>query len=377
VLNRNPWIFSGAVDRIEGCRENGQAVEVLSAAGGFLAVGYVNPMSRIPCRILSWDPVTVDRALIERRIRVAVASRDRVLDRETDACRLINSEGDFLPGLVIDRYGGGVVLQVLTAGMERFRDDIIGVLDEMLAPSFLVERSDVASRLEEGLAERLEVVHGTVSGPVEIRESGLRFRVDVLHGQKTGLYLDQRESRRMIRELARGKRMLDLFSYTGGFGVYAAAGGAAAATLVDSSGPALELARENMALNGFDGIPAEYVRADAFRYLNGAEERWNLIVIDPPSFAVKKAQVEQAARGYKDLILRALGLLDPGGILASYSCSHHINTDLFRQIVYAAVADSGRTAQVIARTTHPPDHPFDICHREGEYLKGIILRVAE
>ena len=306
-----------------------------------------------------------------------MSSRDGILDRDTDACRLVSSEGDFLPGLVVDRYGSGLVLQVLTAGMERFRGGIIGVLEEMLAPSFIVERSDVASRLEEGLAERLEVARGAVSGPVEILESGLRFCADVLHGQKTGFYLDQRESRRMMRGLARGRRVLDLFSYTGGFGVYAAAGGAAAVTFVDSSGPALELARENMALNGFERVPAEYVRTDAFRYLNDANGRWDMIIIDPPAFAVKKAQVDQAARGYKDLNLRALGLLAPGGVLASYSCSHHIGPELFRQIVYAAVADSGCPAQVIARTSHPPDHPFDICHREGEYLKGIVLRTAE
>lgn len=377
VRNRNPWVFSGAVERIEGCVENGQPAEVFTAGGEFLAAGYVNPLSRIPCRILAWEPVAVDRAFIERRIRAAVSLRDGVLDRDTDACRLVNSEGDLLPGLVVDRYGDGVVFQILTAGMERFRDDIIVVLIELLAPSFIVERSDVASRLEEGLTERMEVVRGTVDCPVEIRESGLRFRADVLHGQKTGFYLDQRESRRMIRELARGKRVLNLFSYTGGFGVYAAAGGAAEVTSVDSSGPALELARENMALNGFDSIPAEYVHADAFRYLNASEDRWDLIIIDPPAFAVKKAQVEQAARGYKDLNLRALGLLAPGGILASYSCSHHIGAELFRRVIYAAVADSGRSAQVIAQTSHPPDHPFDICHREGEYLKGIVLRVVE
>jgi 23S rRNA (cytosine1962-C5)-methyltransferase len=375
VRNRNPWIFSGAVSHIEGCTENGQPAEVFSAGGEFLAAGYVNPESRIPCRILSWERIAVDRALIERRIRDAAALRVGVLD-SADSCRLVNSEGDFLPGLVVDRYGEGVVFQVLTAGMERFRADIVDIIGDMLSPAFIVERSDVSSRLDEGLAERLETVRGSVDSPVEIRESGLAFRVDVLRGQKTGFYLDQRDSRRLIGGLAKGRRALDLFSYTGGFGVYAAAGGAAEVTLVDSSGPALDLARANMERNGFGSLPAEYFREDTFRFLNGAKKQWDMIVIDPPAFAAHKAQIEKAARGYKDLIFRALGVLAPGGILAAFSCSHHISRELFRQIVYAAVVDSGRTAQVIAQTSHPADHPVDICHREGEYLKGIVLEAA-
>ncbi len=376
VRNRNPWVFSGAVDHIEGCAERGQPAVVVSSRGDFLAAGYVNPDSRIPCRILAWERVPVDRTLVEARIRAAVESRAEILGPETDSCRLVNSEGDFLPGLVADRYGEGVVIQILTAGMELFRADIVDIFERLLSPSFIVERSDASSRQDEGLDTRFEVVKGSVEGPVVIRENGLAFRVDILHGQKTGFYLDQRDSRRLIGALSRGRRVLNLFSYTGGFGVYAAAGGAVSVTSVDSSAPALDLARENMALNGFDALPAGYVRADVFSYLNDAPDGWDLAVIDPPAFASRKAQVEQAARGYKDLCLRTLRRMAPGGVLAAFSCSHHVDGELFGQIVYAAVVDSGRTAQMIARTSHAPDHPFDICHREGEYLKGIVLRIA-
>ncbi len=375
VLNRNPWVFSGAVDRIEGYAERGQPAVIVSSRDEFLAAGYVNPDSRIPCRILAWEPVPIDGALVETRMRSAFQSRAEILGPDTDSCRLVNSEGDFLPGLVVDRYGGGVVIQILTAGMERFRTDITDILGRLLAPTFIVERSDVSSRRDEGLDARLEILKGTIDGPVVIRENGLSFRVDMLRGQKTGFYLDQRESRSLIGALARGRKVLNLFSYTGGFGVYAAKGGAVSVTSVDSSAPALDLARDNMALNGFEALPAGYIRADVFSYLNDAPEGWDLAIIDPPAFASRKAQVEQAARGYKDLCLRTLRRMAHGGVLAAFSCSHHVDAELFGQIIYAAVADSGRSAQVIARISHAPDHPFDICHREGEYLKGIVLRI--
>lgn len=376
IRNHNPWIFSGAVDRVEEFEENGQPAGIYSAQGEFLATGYVNTESQIVCRVLSWKPVAVDRALLEERIRAAIGLRGRILDERTDSCRLVNSEGDFLPGLIVDKYGRGIVAQVLTAGMERFREDILDILRGELHPEFIVERSDVASRLEEGLDECAGVLEGSVEGPVEIRENGLRFRVDTLRGQKTGFYLDQRESRRIIGEFSDGKRVLNLFSYSGGFSVYAAAWGATATTSVDSSQPALDLARENMALNGFDAVPAEYIRSDVFRYLNDSGDSWDVIVLDPPAFASRKSQVDQAARGYKDLNLRCLKKIAPGGILATYSCSHHIDRNLFRQIVYAAAVDSGRDVQVIMQTGHPLDHPFNICHKEGEYLKGLILRVG-
>lgn len=376
VRNRNPWVYSGAVDHVDSFERNGQPAEILTAHGGFIGAGYVNPDSRIVCRVLSWKPADIDRAFLSERIHAAIGRRAAVFDAGTDSCRLVNSEGDFLPGLVVDRYGVGVVIQILTAGMEFFRGDILDILREALHPAFIVERSDVSSRLDEGLEECAGVIEGAYDGPVEIVENGHRFLVDLLRGQKTGFYLDQRESREIVGGMCAGKRVLNLFSYTGGFSVYAAAGGATEVISVDSSKPALENARENMSRNGFGDFPGDFVRSDVFKFLNDTKDVWDVIVLDPPAFASRKAQVEQAARGYKDLAMRCLRKLAPGGILATYSCSHHIDRTLFRQITFAAVVDAERDAQVIRETSHPFDHPYDICHKEGEYLKGIIVRVA-
>jgi 23S rRNA (cytosine1962-C5)-methyltransferase len=377
LRNRNPWVFSGAVERVEGMERNGQACEIFSSGGDFLATGYVNPESRIHVRVLAWERIIPDHDFLEKRLRSALSFREHILDDKTNACRLVNSEGDFLPGLIVDQYGSGIVIQILTAGMELRRGELLDIVDRLAAPTFMVERSDTSSRREEGLEERIEVLKGDPKPSAEILESGLRYKVDVLRGQKTGFYLDQRDSRRLIGRYAAGKRVLNLFSYTGGFTAAAGISGASYVTSVDSSAPALELLKENMALNGLENIPGEIIRSDVSRYLNSVEGSWDIIVLDPPAFASKKAQVDQAARGYKDLNMRALRKINPGGILATFSCSHHISPTLFRQIVYAAVTDSGRQAQVIAQTAHPEDHPVDICHREGEYLKGLFLRIIE
>jgi len=340
-------------------------------------MGYVNADSKIVARVLARERESLDSEFPANRLRSALSFGEHILNEGTNACRLVNSEGDFLPGLIVDRYGAGIVIQILTAGMELWREELLDILERLTAPSFMVERSDTSSRREEGFEERINVLKGAQPMPiVEILENGLRYRVDILRGQKTGFYLDQRNSRNLLRQYVYGRRVLNLFSYTGGFTVAAAASGASQVTSVDTSKPALELLKENMALNGLENIPGETVKADVFRYLNTDESFWDVIVVDPPAFASKKAQVDQAARGYKDLNMRALRKINSDGILATFSCSHHISSTLFRQIVYAAVIDSGRKAQVIAETAHPGDHPVDICHREGEYLKGLFLRVT-
>ncbi|MFA6470933.1 MAG: class I SAM-dependent rRNA methyltransferase [Candidatus Latescibacterota bacterium] len=377
LRNRNPWVFSSAVERIEGLEQNGQMCEIFSSEGNFLAMGYVNPDSKIVARVLSWERISPDSEFLEKRIRSALSFREHILNERTNSCRLVNSEGDFLPGLIVDRYGDGIVIQILTAGMELWRQELIDILERLVVPSFVIERSDTSSRREEGLDERITVIKGAQPMPiVEIMENGLRYRVDILRGQKTGFYLDQRSSRNLLRQYVNGRRVLNLFSYTGGFSVAAASSGASYVTSVDTSNPALELLKENMSLNGLENIPGETVKADVFRYLNTEDSFWDVIVVDPPAFASKKAQVDQAARGYKDLNMRALRKINADGILATFSCSHHISTTLFRQIVYAAVVDSGRKAQVIAETAHSEDHPIDVCHHEGEYLKGLFLRVT-
>lgn len=377
VLNGNPWIFSGAAASIEGVDTPGQPCNVVSARGDFLATGYVNTKSKILCRIMTRTETVLDRRFLQNRIDAAASLREHIMNDDTTACRLVNSEGDFLPGLVVDRYGAGLVVQILTAGMEALREDIIEILAERFNPSFLVERSDTGMRFDEGLEAKTGVLLGTVDDPLDIRENGLSFRVDVLNGQKTGFYLDQRDSRNLVRLHAKERSVLNLFSYTGGFGVYAASAGAASVTSVDSSAPALELAKTNMILNGFDSVPQEFIQDDVFHFLNKCDRQWDVIILDPPPFARKKSAVDQAARGYKDINMRALSFLNPGGVLATFSCSHHIAPALFRQIAYSAAADSGRDVQTLAQTGHAADHPFNLCHIEGEYLKGLFLRVID
>jgi 23S rRNA (cytosine1962-C5)-methyltransferase len=377
LINGNPWIFSGAVESVDNFELNGQPCEILASSGDFLAMGYVNPDSKIVCRVLTRENCPIDAGFIETRICQAAKLRESVLTNLTNACRLVNSEGDLLPGLVIDRYGDGVVIQILTCGMELMRETILTVIRKIFRPSFIVERSDSAARHEEKLNSRCGILSGTVDTHVEIVENGLRFKVDVLNGQKTGFYLDQRDSRSLVRNFARGRKVLNLFSYTGGFSVAAASAGAVEIVSVDSSEPALELARENMIINNVGTVKSGFIKADVFNYLNALEEGWDMIILDPPAFAMKKTSIERAARGYKDINMRSLKKLNPGGILATFSCSHHISPMLFRQIVYSAVTDSGRQAHVIAQTSHPLDHPFNVCHKEGEYLKGIFLHSVE
>lgn len=376
IVNGNPWVYSGALADVENYEQPGQVCRIQSSDNIIRATGYVNRDAKIACRVLARGESLIDARFIEGRMRRAEALRQTAVPTSTGAYRLINSEGDFLPGLVVDRYGDGVVVQILTRGMELLRDDVIASIETVFAPTFIVERSDTGQRFEEGLEARVGIVRGKVDNPVEINENGLTYRVDLLNGQKTGFYLDQRESRRLIMPFVAGKRVLNLFSYTGGFSVAAAAGGAAHVTSVDSSGPALELARENMALNGFDTLPGEYIKEDVFRFLNDFGEQFDVIVLDPPPFARHKSAVDQAARGYKDINMRAISLLAEDGVMATFSCSHHISPTLFRQILYSAVSDSGRDAQLLYQTGHPADHPFNISHIEGEYLKGLFLRIS-
>jgi len=375
VLMGNPWVFSGAAAAIRGEANPGAICDVYAADGTFLARGYINQNSKILCRIISRSQEQIDRSFLAERFREAQALRSSLPGSGTDAYRLVNAEGDYLPGLIIDRYGDGVVVQFLTAGMELLRDEVLAAINDVFAPSFIVERSDTGARSEEHLPSRSGMIAGDIPSPLSIRENGLLFRVDPLQGQKTGFYLDQRDARYMARQYAGGRRVLNLFSYTGGFSIAAAAGGAAEVFSVDSSGPALDIVHENKSMNGYDGLPGGIVRADVFEYLNAASDQWDMIVLDPPAFAQKKTAVDRAARGYKDINLRAIRRLAPGGILMTFSCSHHIDVTLFRQIVFAAAADSGKRIQVIGLTGHGIDHPVDICHKEGEYLKGLVLRM--
>jgi len=377
ILRGHPWVFSGAVQSIEDLSEEGQLCDILSSKGEFLARGYANPRSQITCRLLSREKVPIDASFFRERIRKAHDHRKRFIPPDTNAFRLINSEGDFLPGLIVDVYGKGVCCQFLTAGMERWKREIVSILADELRPDYVYERSDTPSRAEEGLEPSKGLLMGTLDSPTEILENGHRFWVDVEGGQKTGFFLDQRENRGLVKALSKGRRVCDCFCYTGAFSIYAASGGARSVTCVDSSSKALGMAEENFVLNDLEAFPRELICVDVFEFLRSDKSEYDLIILDPPAFAKDKASLKGAARGYKDINLLALKRLTANGILVTFSCSHHISPILFQQILFAAAVDSGRRVQIIKRLAHPFDHPTNISHREGEYLKGFVLRVVE
>jgi 23S rRNA (cytosine1962-C5)-methyltransferase len=302
--------------------------------------------------------------------------REIWLKGKTNAFRMVNGEGDFLPGLIVDCYGKTFVLQCLSAGMERLKGLLTHLLVTDFLPQSIFERSDAASRKEEGLSEASGLLHGKeVPDQIEIEESGCRFEVDVKRGQKTGFYLDQRENRSTLQGLSDGKKVLDCFSYTGAFSIHAGLGGAKEITLIDSSEEALNLAEVNLDLNLLGQVPHQVIRGDAFKVMRTLEEGYDIVILDPPPFAKKKGHVRTASRGYKDLNLQAFRLLKPEGLLLTFSCSHHISWDLFQKIVFAAALDSGKRVQLLVRRGQPIDHPINLCHPEGEYLKGLICRV--
>jgi 23S rRNA (cytosine1962-C5)-methyltransferase len=380
VRNGHPWIFSGAVQRIEGGGASGEPCRVVGASGAILGHGYYNTKSSITVRMLTRGDTQFTAAHLRSRIDRALAARSKSAGLEgpsaqTDSYRLINSEGDFLPGLIVDRYGKGLCVQILTWGMERIREDIIGALCARLAPAFIVERSDTEARLREGLEPREGCIRGSLPGELVIRENGIVIGVDLSHGQKTGYYFDQRENRLLMRDYAAKRRCLDCFSYSGAFGLNALAGGAASVTAVDSSKQAVNGAEKNFARNGYDATRANTVCADIFTYLRESGEGNDLIVLDPPTFARHPSEVAKAARGYKDVNLLAMKKVVGGGIVFTFSCSGAVDSRLFRQIVFAAASDCGRNVQLLHILTAGPDHPVNIAHPEGEYLKGLVVRV--
>ncbi|MDH7484993.1 MAG: class I SAM-dependent methyltransferase [Anaerolineae bacterium] len=382
VRLRHPWLFSGAIARIEGEATDGDVVDVLSAGGEWLARGYLNRSSQIAVRLLTWEAgEQIDRHFWRRRLERALAGRAALsADPATTAYRLVHAESDGLPGLVVDRYGDWLAAQFLTLGIERQKETLVELLMELAEPRGIVERSDVAVRRKEGLEPHCGLLAGEALPPlVEVQEHGHRFVVDIAAGQKTGFYLDQRENRRRVAAYAAGREVLNAFAYTGAFAVYALAAGARQVTNVESSTEALELAERNLALNGFDpDRQAEQIAGNVFEVLRGfrqAGRRFDLVILDPPKFAETKGQVEAATRGYKDINLLALQLLPPGGVLATFSCSGLVSEDLFQKVIFGASVDAGRDVQVLERLGQPPDHPVLLAFPEGAYLKGFICRV--
>ncbi len=378
LVKGHPWVFSGAVGKVEGRPGPGEIVQACSADGKPLALGFYNPHTDIAFRLLTADTSqAINEDFWEKRFLAVIRLRSRLIPPETNACRLVNAEGDFLPGLIVDRYGDGLVLAIGTAGMEKLSPVLLEILKRHLAPTWIYERSEGKSRSIEGLSDRIGIRHGhPLTKDVTVRENGMLFAVDPVSGQKTGFFLDQRVNRERIRTLSGGLSVLNCFCYTGAFSVYAAAGRAQQVVSVDISENAVEMARRNLQMNGFSPGAHPALKADVFSYLRDTQESFDLIILDPPAFAKSKKEVPRAARGYKDINLQAARRLKGGGLLATFSCSNHVDADLFQKIVQGAVSDAGKTAQLLQVLGPGPDHPVNLAHPEGHYLKGLLLRIV-
>jgi len=380
LRRRHPWVFSGAVERVDGTPDPGASIEIVAAGGEHLGRAAYSPASQIRARVWSFEAdERIDAAFFRRRLARAVESRRRLgLLEPQGACRLVFSESDGLPGLIVDRYGDYLVCQLLSAGAEAWRATLVELLEELCRPQGIYERSEGGARHKEGLPSRRGVLAGAEPPrEVTVVAGDVRLIVDLANGQKTGAYLDQQRNRERVAAHARGADVLDAFSYTGGFSIACLRGGAKSATLVDSSAEALALAERETAANGV-GERCRFVTANVFDELRAVREsgaRFDLVVLDPPKFVHSADQVNAGSRGYKDINMLGLGLLRPGGVLATFSCSGHVDAGLFQKIVAGAAVDARRTAQILERLTQPPDHPVATEFPEADYLKGLILRV--
>jgi 23S rRNA (cytosine1962-C5)-methyltransferase len=370
----NPWIFSQAVARVEPSElAAGDGVEVCDSTGQPLGFGYYHPKTTIAARMLAFDLAVPPAAIVRHRLEAAIALRERIIPPLTDCYRLINGDGDGLSGVVVDRYRDVLVVQLLTVGAERMRDELLAQLAARLAAHAILERSAGAVRRQEGLPDRVEVMAGRVIHEVTVSEYGIRMTVDLEHGQKTGCFLDQRENRQRVRAIARNKRVLDAYCYGGGFALAALAGAAAEVIAIDSSSRALDLARRNRELNEHEGDRYTLLQADVLDYLAAAPRRFDLVVIDPPPFARSRKDAERAGRLYVELNRLAMNAVAPGGSLLTFSCSAHFAGLDFVRAVHLAQTRVRRTFRLTERLGPGPDHPVLLGHVEGEYLTGLWL----
>ena len=377
LKRRHPWVFSGAVAKVTGNPGSGETLEIHASTGEFLAVAAYSPQSQIVARVWDWTKRDIDAGFFRDRIERAFALRAR-LSPTSDALRLVHAESDGLPGVVADRYGEIVVLQLTSAGAVRWRDALADALETVVRPKTIFERSDTDVLALEGFAPKIGMLRGAPPpAQITVDEAGAAFEVDVPRGHKTGFYLDQRDNRLRLRGLAVARAVLDCFAYTGGFTVNALIGGATSVTAIDSSGPALELLARNVARNELPH--AECIEGDVFQLLRKLRDQarsFDLIVLDPPKFAPTAAHAEKAARAYKDINLLAFKLLRPGGMLFTFSCSGGVSRELFQKIIAGAALDAGVEAQIVGQLSAGADHPVALSFPEGEYLKGFICRVA-
>jgi len=382
ALNRrHPWIFSMAIKNVVGKPKLGETIDVVDSKGKWLAKGAYSPESQIRVRLWSFDAKEViNGSFFVSKIEQALASRQALIkDQQLTGFRLVAAESDYLPGITIDHYDDTLVCQLLSAGAEYNRHHIIGALEEVFPQHKIYDRSDVEVRKKEGL----EKTHGPIKGELSdglsvIEENGVKILVDIANGHKTGFYFDQRDNRRIAGEFCRDKTVLNCFSYTGTFGIYALKNNAKHFTNVDLSQSALDIAKQNIEMNDLDLSKVDFVKADVFKLLRKYREegrKFDVIILDPPKFADNKSQLNGACRGYKDINMVAMQLLNPGGTLLTYSCSGLMSGDLFQKVVADAALDAKRDAQIIARLSQASDHPIASTFPEGFYLKGLALTI--
>jgi 23S rRNA (cytosine1962-C5)-methyltransferase len=381
IKRKHPWIFSGTIEKVDGNPSNGETVQILTLDKKLVGSGSYSPTSQIRARVWSFNPEEkIDSDFFERKISMAASFRDKLIDTSiTNVYRIINAESDGLPGLIVDRYSDFLVCQFLSAGAEFNKQIIIEILNEDFKPSGIYERSDVEVRTKEGLQPTQGLLKGNVPDDlIEVKENGFKFLVDIKGGHKTGFYLDQRDNRKFISEFSKGKSVLNCFSYTGGFSVYALASGVEKVTQVEASASAIDLSMKNFELNNLNSSLVENINGDVFEVLRKfRDERktFDLIILDPPKFTESASQIQKASRGYKDINLLAFKLLNQGGILFTFSCSGHISPELFQKIVADSALDSGREVRIIKQLTQSSDHPVSTYFPEGLYLKGLICSV--
>ena len=381
VRQLHPWVFSGAIDQIKGNPENGDIIRVTDSNNDFLAYGFFNSKSRVAVRLLEWNLETeINESWWRRKIKIAVKHRDELNTEDTNTYRLIFSEADFLPGLIVDRYADFLSVQILTSGIENIKHIILDELQQLLSPKGIFDRSDASARAHEGMdASSGGILLGTEPPEfVSVKENGIFYQVNIAEGQKSGFYCDQRDNRKWVADHVKDKKVLDCFSYSGGFSLNAMAKGAKEVISVDSSAPALDTLKRNMEINDFNSIPHRLIQSDvnkqlrAFREVN---EKFDVIILDPPKYAPSRSALTKASRAYKDLNRMAMLLLEEGGLLATYSCSGAVDIGMFKQIIAWAALDAGKEVQFIQQFSQPADHPVRSSFPEGEYLKGLLCRV--
>jgi 23S rRNA (cytosine1962-C5)-methyltransferase len=381
VLHRHPWVFSGAIECVKGKPANGEIVRLLNSQNGFMAYGFYNDQSRVAIRLLEWDENTVvNDEWFRSKVAVAVAGRSELLaDGTTNTCRLIFSEADYLPGLIVDKYEAHLAVQVLTSGIENVMPVLIDELQQLLKPASIFDKSDAGSREHEGL--QTANIALTLAQPPEnvlVKENNILYNINIAEGQKSGFYCDQRDNRKILAAHTKGKKVLDCFSYTGGFTLNVLHNGATAVTSVDSSALAIETLKENIKLNKLDSSKHTAIQSDVnkqLRVFREQEEKFDVIVLDPPKYAPSRSALDRASRAYKDLNRLAMLLLNNGGLLATFSCSGAMDMETFKQVLAWAALDAGKQVQFIYQFCQPEDHPVRSSFPEGEYLKGLLCRV--